>query len=125
MVHTHARLVRDDAVVKAAARRRWRAEQWAHGRLTDLAAALSALDVQAEVDWGRTSWEPCLLLHTSSGYEVVWCRPIAVGIADGQPLYRWRFCWDDFRGRPDVYSYPASDVPRAATRLAAFATGTT
>lgn len=117
-----AQLVISDRV-KAAERRRQRVERWAHGRLVELADELRGLGVDATVDWGRTAWEPCLHLDRACGRERVWCRPVAVRADGDRAVYRWRFCWNDDPRLIGSCTYPASDVPRAARRIAALAWG--
>lgn len=108
---------------KAVERRRQRVELWAHGRLVELGAELRRLGAAAAVDWGRTAWEPCLQIDTVHGREVVWCRPVAVRAEGGRVVYRMRFVWSDDPRLVRSHTYPASDVPRAARRVAEFARG--
>lgn len=117
-----ARLIVADRV-RAVERRRQRLERWAHGWLVELAADLDRLGVAATVDWGCTRWGPCLHLDAARGRETVWCRPIAVRAEAGRAVYRMRFGWTDDPRLVHTRTYPASDVPRAAVRVADFATG--
>lgn len=115
-----------DEQAKARERLRQRLERWSHDRLRALGESLRCYGVVAVADWGRLSWEPCLVVDVPwpPGQQTIWCRPVAVRVEDGRAVYRWRFVW----GNHDVdglraITYPVSDVFCAAAFFAALIAG--
>lgn len=111
-----------DEHAKARERLRQHLERWCHERLQSLGGELAGHGVVATTNWGRMSWEPCLIVEVPwpPGEQTVWCRAVAVRVEHGRPVYRWRFVWGDH----DVdglraITYPASDIVRAARMFAA------